>query len=328
MDLRILLIIILLLASAFFSCSETALFSPSRSEVARFKVSKGGLAKGVIDALSKPRQLLVSILLGNELVNVAISILVAALVYELLPEIKWQIKIFMAVAVSTPLIVVVGEVIPKNIGIRFASAIAPACAVFICAFSRVTAPIRKILLKLADSAIMLFKGDPANVRSMIMEEEFRQMVEVGRDEGSLGEAEEELIHRVFDMADKTVEEVMTPKEAIFGIGLDAASEDAISEIRTTQFSRIPVYDSCPDDIVGILHVRDLFSVMRRRKVGKIREVENIIRPAYFMPMTMTLEETLNKFKKMKTHMAIVVDKDRKPIGIIPMDVSFGALFEE
>lgn len=324
---RILLILFLLLLSGLFSCSETTLFSLSRSEVAKFKNSKSVFAKGVIDALSKPRHLLVSILLGNELVNVAIAILVAGLVYDMCDGVSWQTKILISVVVSTPLIVVIGEVIPKNIGIRFSAFLASTCAIFIRTFSFILSPIRWLLLKLTDKTIALFGGSPKDIRSMIMEEEFRQMVEVGLEEGAIGEAEGELIHSVFELADKTVEEVMTPREGIFSLSLNADINTAVNEIRNTQFSRIPVYDVDQDDIVGILHVRDLFSILRRRPANKLRDLENIIRPVYFAPLNTKLEMLLKEFQKLKMHMAVVVDVNRRPIGVVTMEDIFSALFE-
>lgn len=325
--MRIVLIIVLLALSASFSCSETALFSLSRSEVARFKSSRSKFVRGVIDALTHPRRLLVSILLGNEIVNVAISILFAALIYDVLAGVGWQIKILVAVVISTPLIVVIGEVIPKNIGIRFASALAPSCALFIRMFSRVMAPVRRLLLKLADKFIVMFGGRTDDIRSMIMEEEFRQMVEIGRDEGLIGDAEGELIHHVFDMADKTVEEIMTPKEGMFSVPINADIVSAMADMRQVKFARVPVYDSDPDDIVGILHLRDLFSFMRKTKVSKIRDAEDIIRPAFFVPLKTTIEQVLRDFQKMKVHMAVVVDEKRKPVGVVTMEDVFNALFE-
>lgn len=328
MILNIILIFILLALSALFSCSETALFSLSRSEVAHFKSQRSIFSKKVIDALSQPRRLLVSILIGNELVNVAIAILVAALVYDLLEFSSWQMEVLVAVAISTPLVVVFGEVIPKNIGVRFASFLAPACAFIIHYFAILLSPVRLVLLKLADSVIHLFHGDPMQVRSMIMEEEFRQMVEMGLDEGSLEEAEGELIHRVFELGDRTVEDIMTPHEAIFSIGLDEDFSAVLQKIRTAQFSRIPVYDANPDDIVGILHVRDMFSHMRKRQVSKVRDMEQVIRPSLFSERTTTLENILKEFQKLKTHMAVVVDDRKRPIGVVTMDDIFNALFKD
>jgi len=327
MEIRIILIIFLLLLSASFSCSETALFSLSRGDVARFKSSRSRWVRGVIDALIHPRRLLVSILLGNEIVNVAIAILVAALMYEVMGDVAWQVKVMVSVAVSTPLIVVIGEVIPKNVGIRFASALAPACASYIRMFSGIMSPVRRILLTMADQVIRIFGGRTDDVRSMIMEEEFRQMVEMGRDEGSIGDAEGELIHHVFDMADKTVEEIMTPKEGVFSVSIDSDISSAMADIRQVKFARIPVYEDDPNDIVGILHLRDLFSFMRKERVVKIRDVENIIRPAFFVPLKTTIEQVLRDFQKMKVHMAIVVDDKRMPVGVVTMEDVFNTLFE-
>jgi CBS domain containing-hemolysin-like protein len=327
MSVRIIVILTLLALSAFFSCSETSLFSLSRSEVQNFKSSKSKFAKNVLDLLSKPRHLLVSILLGNELVNVAIAILVAALIYEVIPGVAWQTKVLISVMVSTPLIVVVGEVIPKNVGVRFSPFLAPICALFIRIFSFALAPFRSLLLKLADKVVALSGGNPKDIRSMILEEEFRQMVDLGCDEGTIIEAEGELIHSLFEMADKAVEDVMTPKEGIFSVSLNSDVGQVMALIKSTQFSRIPVYDSDPDDIVGILHIRDLFSIMRRRRVEKIRDVENIVRPAFFAPQSLKLEEILSEFQRLKVHMAIIIDPTRKPVGVVTMEDIFGALSE-
>lgn len=327
MPIDLIIIILLLFMSGFFSCSETSLFSLSRSEVAKFKSSQNPFAKSIITALSKPRQLLVSILLGNELVNVAIAVLVAGFLYGILGDIAWQAKVIISIAISTPLIVVIGEVIPKNIGIRYASSMAYVCVIFINIFSRIFAPLRWLLLKLAEQFISWCGGQPKEVRSMIMEEELRSMVEIGAEEGYLDEAESELIHNVFDLSDKTVESIMTPKEAIFSVSLNDNISGIMPQVRHTKFSRIPVYDADPDDIVGILHIRDLFSIMRRRSVTKIRDVENIIRPVYFAPLSTTLEQMLTDFQRMKVHMAVVVDNKRRPVGVVTMEDMFKALFE-
>lgn len=324
---RIIAIAFLLMLSASFSGSETALFSLSRSEFARFKSSGSRFAKHLIDALAQPRRLLVSILLGNEVVNVAISIVVAGLIYDLMPYSSWQAKMLVSVLVSTPLIVVIGEVIPKNVGIRYASFFALPSAVYIKWFSWFLSPLRRLLLKLADKFIILFGGKPDDVRSMIMEEEFRQMVELGCSEGYIEESESELIHSLLDMADKKAEEVMTPKEALFTVSLKDDITSVLSAIKTGRFARIPICDSGPDDIVGVMHVRDLFAVLSKRNIQSMGDVEDIIRPAYFVPAEFTIEQVLGDFQRMKVHMGIVVDVTKRPIGVITMEDIFQALFE-
>jgi len=323
---RLGLIIFLLAVSGSFSGSETALFSLSRSELARFKSMQNRWGKAVIDALSEPRKLLVSIMLGNEVVNVGMSVVIASLTYSLFPDLSWQAKMIVSIAITTPILVVLGEVIPKNLGVRFASFIAIPGALFVTTFSAALAPLRMILLKLTDWFIMLFGGKPDDVRSMILEEEFRQMVELGCSEGTLEEGEGELIQSVFDMADKTVEEIMTPKEGMMSVSIKDDVKSAISRVKMTRFSRIPVYDADPDDIVGILHVRDMFALLRRHKVIKIAEMEDVIRPALFISQNTTIENLLRDFQARKIHMGIVVDGARKPVGVVTMDDIFGALF--
>lgn len=327
MAFNIILICVLLACSALFSCSETTLFSLSRSQLKRFKGSKSPFARYVIAALSRPREVLVGILLGNELVNVAIAILVAATVYDLMVDFPWQTAVLTAVVVSTPLIVILGEVLPKNIGVRFAAQLAPILVVPLRLFTTITKPAQTILLWLANHAITLFKGDPRQVRSLIMEEEFRQIVDLSLEEGAIHRAEGELIHRMFDMADTAIDTIMTPKERIFSLPLDAGIDDAMEQIRVTQFSRIPVYLGDPDDIVGILYIRDLFPALRNQRIKKLRDLEEIVRPAYFVPHHTTVETMLSEFKKTKIHIAIVVDKAKMPIGIVTMDDIFGAILE-
>ncbi len=327
MGWKISAIFFLLAISALFSSSETALFSLSRSEVARFKASKTRMSKHVIEALSSPRRLLVSIMLGNEVINVGIAILVASLIYELLFGMAWQIKLIFSIAVATPVLVVFGEVIPKNVGIRYSSQLAPVSALLIRVFAAVLSPFQFVLMKLTDVAIRMFGGDPESVRSMIMEEEFKRMVDMGADEGALAEAESELIHHILDLADRKVEDIMTPKEGVFSVALDDNVDSVMGQIRRNQFSRIPVYEANPEDVVGILHTRDLFSVMRRRDVELVRDIENIIRPAYFAKSTSTIEEVLRDFQRLKVHIAVVVDVNRVPVGIVTMEDVFGAIFQ-
>ncbi|MBI2345594.1 MAG: HlyC/CorC family transporter [Deltaproteobacteria bacterium] len=319
-----LLLVFLLSFSAFVSCAETALFSLSRVELHRLKRAADWPSRRLRALLRHPREILVTILIGNEVSNVAISVVAADFVHTVIPS-AWEATLI-AVALVAPLILVFGEILPKNLAVHTASQIAPMLALPLELFTFITRPVRAILTRLADGAVRLFGGDPSQVRAMIVEEEFRHMVEMGQQAGVLSTSEGDLIHRVFDFGDISVEEVMTPASRMFRLALRQSTEHLLEQVRSAQYSRIPVYADQPDDIVGVLYARDLFSLHAQRLRGLTREVEEIVRPILFVPRTARLEEVLREFQQKKIHLAVVVDAKRKPVGVATMDDILRALF--
>ena len=323
----ILLMLILLLCSAFFSGSETALFSLSGVQLHRYRSSRAGSAAKLVETLRQPRKMLVTILLGNELVNVSISIVGAALISRMLPgDIRGQT--IAAVAVLTPIILVCGEIVPKNIAIRYAPQLAPIVIWPLHLFHKFVRPLREVLTWIADRVVKLFGGQPDKAEPMIMEQEFRRLVDLGRKEGVIDEEEREIIHNVFEFSDKVVAEIMTPAEELFALSVDLPFERALEEIRSVQYSRVPFYDGRRDRVIGILHVRDLFSLSRRRQAGAGMEVREILNPPLFIDPATPLEQLLREFQRTQQHMAIVRRPDGELRGVVTMDDVLEELFGE
>jgi len=325
--LKIVIILVLLFLSAFFSCSETAFFSLTRAELEKLRKSKRGFARQVIKVLKKPRETLITISMGNDLVNVAFAITVASVIYDILGSMHWKMSTLISIAITTPFVLVFGEVIPKNIAIRYARGLAP-YLVGPRLFSKLVFPLRYPLTKFADQIVLIFGGDPGQVRSMIMEEEFRQLVDLGFKEGVLEEGESELIHRVFELGNKKVADIMTPAGEMFRLSIDDHLEKVIREMRATQYNRVPVYHTNSNDIVGILHSREIFKLYRTRQRGHMRDLEEIVRPVHFVREDEVIEDVLSDFQRLKTHMAIVLDKRNKVSGLVTMDDIFRLLFTQ
>lgn len=321
---HIILIIFLLCFSALMSCSETAFFSLSRVEIHRIKRALDWPTRRLRALLRHPREILVTILIGNELANISISVVAAALVSQFM-DVEWQATI-VSIAAVTPLILLCGEILPKNFAVHTAPQIAPLLAFPLELFTVFTRPIRDVLIKLADGVVRLTGGNPAEVRSMIVEEEFRHMVEMGQEAGALSPSEGEMIHRVFEFGDTSVDAVMTPSEEMFRVCLSWPYEKILDEVRMTQYSRIPVYADSPDDIVGILYVRDLFAMHGHRERGLVRELEEVVRPVLFVGQRARVEEVMREFQQKKIHIAVVVDDAQRPVGIVTMDDILGSLF--
>jgi len=326
--LKIIAIFVLLFLSAFFSCSETAFFSLTRAQINEFKRSKRGVAASIIRMLQHPRKTLVTILLGNELVNVALAILVASVIYDLIGDASWKISTVISIIVAVPMILIFGEVVPKNIAVRYAASLLPILIVPLSLFYRIVFPIRYLLSAFADQVVRLFGGDPTQLKTLIMEEEFRQLVDMGYREGVLEEGESELIHRVFELGNMTVTEIMTPGGEVFHLPIDLPLDQIIREMRETQYSRIPVYRNNDADIIGALHSRDVFRLYRGRQRGHMQDIEEIVRPIHVVGVETLIDDLLADFQRLKIHIAVVKNNEGEIVGLVTMDDIFRLLFTE
>lgn len=317
----------LMLCSAFFSGSETALFSLSKVQLHRFREVDTRTAARIIALLKTPRQTLVTILFGNELANVCISIVGAAIVGRMM-EGSMRAQTIVAIAVITPIVMVFCEVTPKNVALRYAEQAAWLVAFPISAFARVIAPLRAVLTWFAKKMVLLFGGTVDSVEPMIMEEEYRRLVDMGLKEGAIEEEEREIIHNVFEFTDKKAGDIMTRVEAIFALPVDLPTERLMDELASTQWSRVPFYEGERSRIIGILHVRDLFTFNMRRKAGEAPELKDYLKDPLCVAASTPLEELLREFQRTRMHMAIVTDDAGGLKGLVTMDDVQQELFGE
>ena len=202
---------ILLMCSAFFSSAETALFGLQPVDI---EAMSGETEKRVRALVSEPRQTLASILIGNETVNIALSTVSAGLLLQLFPEMPW-----LNVVIITPLLLLAGEVVPKTFAFRFAPKIAPYSARVLTPFARIVAPIRVVLSRLADAALVLTGGSKAPRQAELREAHLRAMIDQGREEGNIRAMERDILHRVFEFGDLNVAELMTHGPEVFSVNL-------------------------------------------------------------------------------------------------------------
>lgn len=326
LELRILMLVVLILGSAFFSASETAMFSLSRLELERLKESPRPFAKRLLQLLMRPRQVLTTILFGNELSNIAIAMLIGTIIYDFFGGLGWQMDTLISTLIATPVLLMVCDMIPKNLAIRYAPALAPFMAVPLRWFYWIVSPIRWVLSGLADWCVRRFGGNPDQASPLIMEEEFRRLVDLGVAGGAIKSTEHDLIDQVFSFGDTRVGEWITPIDGIFSIPLNASFEAAVSQSRDSPHSKIPVYQDSPRDIVGMIHTRDLLVSWHNRKLGRMRELEEIVRPVLFMSRGTRVEDALKDFQKSRIHIAVVTDDNQLAIGILTMDELLDRLF--
>jgi putative hemolysin len=301
MTREIVYLIILLLLSGFFSSSETALFSISRSK-AKYLSKKN------------PHRLLTTILIGNNVVNVAAS----ALATQLTLQVFANYAIGLATGVMTFLILVFGEVVPKSVATRNNVLIAQIVIFPLYWFSLVCRPV-VFFLDFIPKITGRIQKTPA-----VTEEELITFVEVVREEGEIKEEEQKLIHRIFEFDDTNASEIMTPRADMFVIQADEPLNLEI--IADSGFTRIPVIENTIDNVVGILNVKDVLAY--QAKNNNTPEVRQIMRPPYFVPEHKKLDSLLQQFKKRKNHLAIVVDEHGGVSGLITLEDALEELVGE
>ncbi|MEJ1365256.1 MAG: CNNM domain-containing protein, partial [Candidatus Sedimenticola sp. (ex Thyasira tokunagai)] len=277
--LELALFIILLLFSGFFSSSETAMFSLNNIHLEQMR-RDGNPKIGLIEQmLSEPRRLIVTILIGNEFVNVAASVLSAAMIINLMGADNKLINIF----VMVPILLVFGEITPKTLAIKNNIAFATAESRPIDLFARLITPIRWVVRMVSEFFITLIVGKERSKGNIITEDMVRTLVQDAVGKGALDHSEAKFIHQIFELGGKTLEDLITPRADITFIAIDDPLPRILKILRETRQSRIPVYGETRDDIVGILHARDLLEFDLENLDEERGKFLKLLRHPYFVP---------------------------------------------
>ncbi|MCZ6513876.1 MAG: hemolysin family protein [Nitrospinae bacterium] len=310
---RSILLGILLAFSAFFAACEAAFFSLNPAQLAIIKETRGRGGQLINFLLEKPRELLITIYIGNELVNIAISALVTSIALKLFGDIGLAI----AIGVGTFLILMFGEIVPKSLSLNFAEKFALFAARPLNLFYRLVLPIQKRFTRLAEIIMSGIGILPKSKNNRISDEEFTTMVELGKDEGVIDAEESELIHNVMEFGEKTVGNVMTPKIDMFVLNANDTMEEILPKILENFYSRVPVYDEEEETIIGILLTKTLIR-HRHQPKGKFN-LKNIVKPPISVPESRKIKDMLQDFKKLKRHMAMVLDEFGSVSGLVTLE---------
>jgi CBS domain containing-hemolysin-like protein len=323
------LVAFLLACSAFFSGSESALFSLDRYELEKLEAEDpDASATAVRSLLAEPRRLLATILLGNELVNVTLSTVGLAAILAVararhVESVPWWINI----VVVTPLLLLFGEVAPKAVAIRLGMRWARAVAIPMRLFGTAVAPLRMVLHGIAEAILRGVGIEPSDpLPDALKEAQFKALVRLGEQEGVLEPDEAELIHRVFDLSDTPVSRIMTPRSEVISVARGAPLEDLLERVRKSRFSRVPVHGGEPGSIHGILLTKELMPYLYRDKTPPARTLDDLVVPAYFVPPGKMCDELLAEFQAERGHMAVVLDEQGGLVGIVTLQDILDQLF--
>lgn len=306
----IVLLVVLLLLSAFFSGSEAALFSLRRAQLKQLESSTAG--KKINRLRSVPRKLLVSILIGNLFVNIFSTSAVTSISIDKFGERGVGISF----ALMSILILVVGEIIPKAIALnrpmRFSLLIVYPLSFFHAFFL----PLRAPLSFIAETVINILKKQLGVARRYFTHEELITAVRIGRFEGDLGKFEHEVLSNILAFRSKVVREIMTPSVRVFSLPAAMRIEELFDAVIRRGFSRVPIHGESSDEIIGILHIKDL---LRGTAPGAGTEVTGLLRPVYHVPETAPVADLFQDLAARKTHLAVVIDEYGSFVGIATME---------
>jgi gliding motility-associated protein GldE len=305
--------------SAFFSGSETAFFALSKADLERFKNSSNTSELRVATLMSQSRQLLVTILVGNTIVNITTASLAALLTTKIATyyHINHDVAIFLDIVIVTLVILITSEIIPKVVAVRNPKTYSKIASLPLQVLHYTFFPITIFLTKLSKTIQQLL--GLSHDKTRLSEDELKTLVVLGEEEGQLQADEKEMIHSIFEFSETTVKEIMVPRTDMVCVEVNATLNDVLTVINQNLLSRIPVYEDRIDNIIGILYVKDLLPLLRNDNRKKNFNLRKLVREAYFVPEQKKIDDLLRHFQKERIHMALVVDEYGGIAGLVTLE---------
>lgn len=304
---------ILLVLSAFFSASETAIFSANKVKI-RHLVEEGNkqaiLTRRLMD---QPGKIISTILIGNNVVNIGATALATSLAIAILGSSGAGI----ATGVMSVLILLFGEITPKTLVSIHPEAFALKVSRILHGLGKLLSPLIYIFNTFTNYLVRLING-PDQEKHLITEEELRMLVNVGEEEGFIDEDEREMIDSIFEFDDTLVREVMIPRIDIVAVNVAEPLDNVIRLIMKVGHSRIPVFEETVDNIIGLIYAKDILQVFVEPEPEK-SSLRQLMRPAYYIPESKKVRDLFAELRREKVHMAIVLDEYGGTAGLVTIE---------
>ncbi len=307
--IQLIAIVVLLLLSAFFSSAETSFITVNRIKLLSLVEEGNKRAALVIRIIDQPAKMLSAVLIGNNIVNISCSALATSFTISV-----WGNKATgIVTGVLTLLVLIFGEITPKNTANMYATRMAMAYAPVILVLMTVLTPVIFIVDRLAGFILWVLRIDNKKKKDIFTEDEIRTIVNVSQQEGVIESSEKKIINNLFDFGDSTAKDVMIPRIDMTFADVASSYDDIIALFKQTMYTRIPIYENSPDNVIGILNIKDLIVNPSDNETFNIR---NIMRKPFF---TFEQKNTSDLFKEMQlssTSIAIVLSEYGTTAGMI------------
>ena len=325
---ELVLIFFLILANGFFAASEIAIIATRKTRIDSL-VEKGVRSATLLARLKDdPDRFLATVQIGVTVVGTLASAIGGAAAIEYLKPLiqslplpfvtRWGewIAILLVVLPIAYLSLVLGELVPKSLALRFSDRIAVLVARPIDFFSHLTSPLGKILTASSNAVLWFFGGKDTGGASFISEEEVKFLIREGAAKGIFDETEKELIHSVFEFVDTPVKAVMVPRTEIHAVDINMPPQEILKSFVDSGFSRIPVYEGEMDKVIGVLYNKDIFRTLQEK--GEFR-ARDLLHPPFFVPSSLPISQLLKELQKRRSAMAMVVNEFGEVEGLATLE---------
>ncbi len=304
----------LVLICAFFATVETSLFALSPLDRLRLKERKPSRGELVEGLLSRPRRLLVTVLVAVETVSILFSVLATSLALTLWGH-RGELWVLVAFA---PTFQFLGEIIPKSLALAFPGRLAGWVSPLVPPLILVLTPLRVVFVQISRGLLAALGFRPELPVPKVQQEDFVRMVEDSHRRGVIAEMERDFIQNLLDFGELRVGQIMVPRPDMFTLPIDLPVEEIIDEIKRSRFSRVPIYEEDPDNILGILHAKDILDVCHQKPCDE-SVLRNILRPPYYVPENKKAFDLLGEIQGQHLRLALVVDEYGALVGLVSVE---------
>ncbi len=320
LPLELLALLGLILLNAFFVAAEYGLVTSRRTRIMELEHGGNRRARAVLRITADPPRFIAAMQLGVTISSLAIGALGEQVLAHRLDSVMASfLAILVALLIVTYLHVVLGELVPKGIALGHPERTALAVSAPVHGFFLVFRPLIWLLEESTGLILRALRQRPPGAEHEAHSEaELRMLLSSSADQGEIEYGEREMLYKVFDFGDKEVSAVMVPRPEVVAISVDLPPEDVLQSVLESPYTRYPVYRESLDDIIGVLHIRDLIVAMHDRGLAAV-SMEELVRPAYMVPETKDLAALLTEFRRTNQHLAVVIDEYGSMEGIVTLE---------
>ncbi|EJE7233487.1 TPA: HlyC/CorC family transporter [Clostridium botulinum] len=333
--MQLFLILILIIINAFFSSAEMAIISLNKNKLNTIiddateensSTNKVKKAKILLKLLKEPSKFLATIQVGITLAGFLASASAATSISKYI-EIFFKrlnipksssVALFLTTLLLSYLTLVFGELLPKRIALGNSEKIALFSIKPIIIFMKISLPFVNILTYSTNFLLKILGIDYKNIEEKISEEEIKKMIDLGEETGVFNSTEKEMINSIFDFDNTLAKEIMTPRTSVFAMDINDSPKRLINNMLEERYSRVPIYEDDTDNIIGILHIKDMFSIINKENIKK-EDLINILRAPYFIPETKAIDSLFKEMQTNKSYISILIDEYGGFSGIVTME---------
>lgn len=338
MTLRFAVLILILAANGFFAAAEVSLVSVRQSRLRQLAEQGQAGAQSALNLLANPGRLLSVTQVGVTLASLGLGWAGEGTLYDLFrsatdavhvsasPTLLHGIAFALAFLIISYAHVIIGEVVPKNVAIQKADRVAVLAAPALLVFYRAVQPFVVVIERTSALILRVLGAEHGHIRGGHTPEELKYIIQSSRGEGMLDQFEQDAIQRLIELSDYSAREIMTPRHSIVSLPVDADLETVLAVMTEHKFARVPIYEERPEQIIGIVHYKDLMRVWDerrfahdRRRTARPFRLRRFVRKPLVVPETKPLNQLIDEFRKSHTHMALVVDEFGTVTGLVTLE---------